>query len=425
MTGVQTCALPISLLMAAAVLSGALLRRALRKPAGFVELTGWSAGIVVALLVLGFVSLRRLYPDQRYRGDSVLLQAMRSELESASANSDTAVFLNNRTYFDFMLNYFKGPAVWYTLELNPKELVAPGAQRPAPNIDPFDILNLDAWTPVDFFGRQHAQLFLLMESGPYTPNVTRALEWAMNTDMHRVRALEFSNEVRLLEFSTSKAPARAAPPEFALEYRMGNSLVLRGYDANPPAGLVNPGSIINVSTQWQAGESVPAALAIGTYLMNPQGGIAFQDDSVPVGGFWPWMRHLILPSVALGLAYVALIARITRASMLEVLSEDYIRTANAKGLATLPVLLRHALQNAAVPIVTVVGIGIALLISGVVITETVFNIPGIGRLVVDAIARRDYPIIQGAMVVFAGIYVLINLLVDLSYGLLDPRIRYH
>lgn len=142
-------------------------------------------------------------------------------------------------------------------------------------------------------------------------------------------------------------------------------------------------------------------------------------------GFWPWLRHLILPSVTLGLAYVALIARITRASMLEVLSEDYIRTANAKGVATLPMLLRHALRNAAVPIVTVVGIGIALLISGVVITETVFNIPGIGRLVVDAIARRDYPIIQGTMVVFAGIYVLINLLVDLSYGLLDPRIRYH
>jgi len=141
-------------------------------------------------------------------------------------------------------------------------------------------------------------------------------------------------------------------------------------------------------------------------------------------GFWPWLRHLVLPSIALGLAYVALIARITRASMLEVLSEDYIRTASAKGVATLPMLLRHALQNAAVPIVTVIGIGVALLISGVVITETVFNIPGIGRLVVDAISRRDYPIIQGAMVVFAGVYVLINLLVDLSYGLLDPRIRY-
>ncbi|MDA1217229.1 MAG: hypothetical protein O3B38_03475, partial [Chloroflexi bacterium] len=179
-----------ALLIAAAVLFGALLRRALRKPAGFVEVTGWSSGIVVALLVLGFVSLRRLYPDQRYRGDSVLLQAMRSALESGSANSDSAVFLNNRTYFDFMLNYFKGRAVWYTLELNPMELVSPGAQRPAANTDPFDILNIDAWTPVDFFGRQHAQLFLLMESGPYTPNVTRALEWAMNTDMHRVRALE-------------------------------------------------------------------------------------------------------------------------------------------------------------------------------------------------------------------------------------------
>jgi len=141
-------------------------------------------------------------------------------------------------------------------------------------------------------------------------------------------------------------------------------------------------------------------------------------------GFWPWLRHLILPSFALGLAYVALIARITRASMLEVLAEDYIRTASAKGVATVPMLLRHALKNAAVPIITVVGIGVALLISGVVITESVFNIPGIGRLVVDAISRRDYPIIQGVMVVFAAIYVLINLVIDISYSFIDPRIRY-
>ena len=141
-------------------------------------------------------------------------------------------------------------------------------------------------------------------------------------------------------------------------------------------------------------------------------------------GFWPWLRHLVLPSFALGLAYVALIARITRASMLEVLAEDYIRTASAKGVATMPILLRHALKNAAVPIVTVIGIGIALLISGVVITESVFNIPGIGRLVVDAIARRDYPIIQGSMIVFAGVYVLINLAIDISYCFFDPRIRY-
>ncbi len=141
-------------------------------------------------------------------------------------------------------------------------------------------------------------------------------------------------------------------------------------------------------------------------------------------GFWPWLRHLILPSFALGLAYVALIARITRASMLEVLAEDYIRTASAKGVSTVPMLLRHALKNAAVPIITVIGIGIALLISGVVITESVFNIPGIGRLVVDAIARSDYPIIQGAMIVFAGVYVLINLAIDISYCFFDPRIRY-
>jgi len=141
-------------------------------------------------------------------------------------------------------------------------------------------------------------------------------------------------------------------------------------------------------------------------------------------GLWDWARHLVLPSLALGLAYVALIARITRTSMLEVLSEDYIRTARAKGVATAPLLLWHALRNAAVPIVTVIGIGIALLISGVVITETVFNIPGVGRLVVDAITRRDYPIIQGVMIIFAGVYVLINLAIDITYCFIDPRIRY-
>jgi peptide/nickel transport system permease protein len=141
-------------------------------------------------------------------------------------------------------------------------------------------------------------------------------------------------------------------------------------------------------------------------------------------GFVPWIRNLILPSIALGLAYVALIARITRATMLDVLAEDYIRTARAKGVANHKMLLRHALKNAAVPIVTVIGIGVALLIGGVVITETVFNIPGIGRLVVDAIARRDYPIIQGIIVLFSGIYVIVNLAVDLSYTFFDPRIRY-
>ena len=141
-------------------------------------------------------------------------------------------------------------------------------------------------------------------------------------------------------------------------------------------------------------------------------------------GLWPAIQSLILPAIALGTVYMALIARITRASMLEVLSQDYIRTANAKGLATTRVLLLHALKNASVPIVTVIGIGIALLISGVVITETVFNIPGLGRLTVDAVLKRDYPIVQGLILVFAATKVILNLLIDLSYAFLDPRIRH-
>ncbi len=141
-------------------------------------------------------------------------------------------------------------------------------------------------------------------------------------------------------------------------------------------------------------------------------------------GLWSWLSHLILPSIALGTVYMALIARITRAAMLDVLSQDYIRTANAKGLAPRAVLTRHALKNAGVPIVTVIGLGVALLISGAIVTETVFAIPGIGRLTVDAILRRDYPIIQGVILLFSVVYVLVNLMVDMSYRLFDPRIRY-
>ena len=141
-------------------------------------------------------------------------------------------------------------------------------------------------------------------------------------------------------------------------------------------------------------------------------------------GFRPFLSHIILPSIALGMIFAALIARITRASMLDILAQDYIRTAQAKGLSSEQVLIGHALKNAAVPIVTIIGIGVALLIGGVVVTETVFAIPGLGRLTVDAILRRDYPIIQGVILIFSAAYVLVNLLVDLSYTLLDPRIRY-
>ncbi|MDB5510559.1 MAG: binding-protein-dependent transport system inner rane component [Enterovirga sp.] len=158
---------------------------------------------------------------------------------------------------------------------------------------------------------------------------------------------------------------------------------------------------------------------------------ALQLEWLPVQGYTPlangvvpWFTNLILPSVALGTVYIALIARITRATMLEVLAQDYIKTAHAKGLSERGVLFVHALKNAAVPVVTVIGLGIALLIGGAVVTESVFVIPGLGRLTVDAILRRDYPVIQGIVLLFSFTYVLVNLGIDLAYMLLDPRIRY-
>jgi peptide/nickel transport system permease protein len=141
-------------------------------------------------------------------------------------------------------------------------------------------------------------------------------------------------------------------------------------------------------------------------------------------GFWPFLHRLLLPGATLSVIYIALIARITRASMLEVLDEEYIRTARSKGVKERVVLMSHALRNAAVPIVTVIGIGIALLIGGVVVTESVYNIPGLGRLTVDAVLGRDYPTIQAVILLFSFVYVIINLVVDLIYCLLDPRIRY-
>jgi peptide/nickel transport system permease protein len=145
----------------------------------------------------------------------------------------------------------------------------------------------------------------------------------------------------------------------------------------------------------------------------------------PLGdGLWPFLRHLILPAVTLSVVYLALIARMTRASMLNVLGEDYIRTAFAKGLAPRRVLVRHALKNASLPVVTIIGIGVALLIGGAVVTESVFALPGLGRLTVDAITKRDYPVIQGVVLVVSGAYVLINLVIDMLYVVLDPRIRY-
>ena len=141
-------------------------------------------------------------------------------------------------------------------------------------------------------------------------------------------------------------------------------------------------------------------------------------------GVGPFLERLVLPTLTLSSIYVALIARMTRASVLDVLGEDYVRTARAKGISERAVLLRHALRNAAVPVITVIGTGFALLISGVVVTESVFNLPGVGRLTVDAVLARDYPVIQAMILLTSGVYVAVNLLVDVAYTLLDPRIRY-
>ena len=197
---------------------------------------------------------------------------------------------------------------------------------------------------------------------------------------------------------------------------------------------------LGVLAAWKHGSLLDRAIMLGAvlgfsvpvfvvgYLLAYV--FALQLEWLPVQGFvpierglWPCLRSLILPSVALGGIYIALIARITRAAMLDVLSQDYVRTARAKGLGSGAVLFVHALKNAAVPIVTVIGLGVALLIGGAVVTETVFAIPGLGRLTVDAILRRDYPVIQGVVLLFSLTYVLVNLAVDLLYTVFDPRIR--
>lgn len=175
------------------------------------------------------------------------------------------------------------------------------------------------------------------------------------------------------------------------------------------------------------GFSVPVfalGYVLAYYFSLELGWFPVQGYTPISSGIWPWLLNLVLPAVALSSAYIALIARITRTAMLEVLQQDYIRTARSKGVAQSGILFLHALKNAAVPIVTVIGIGVALLIGGSIVTESVFVIPGLGRLTVDAILRRDYPVIQGIVLLSSFTYVLINLLIDLSYVILDPRIRY-
>ncbi|WP_029030246.1 ABC transporter permease [Salinarimonas rosea] len=173
--------------------------------------------------------------------------------------------------------------------------------------------------------------------------------------------------------------------------------------------------------------SVPSfwtGLMLQRWLATELGWFPAAGYGGPDADFLERMRHLILPAIVLGIVNSALILRFTRASMLDILGEDYIRTARSKGMPERRVVLRHALKNAAIPIITIVGLTFALLVSGAVVTERVFNIPGLGNLVVSAVLRRDYPVIQGTLIVVASLYVLINLLTDLLYLVVDKRVRY-
>lgn len=182
----------------------------------------------------------------------------------------------------------------------------------------------------------------------------------------------------------------------------------------------------SISTAMLAA-SIPSfwtGLMFQRYFATDLGWFPASGYGGPGAGLSERMWHLLLPAIVLGIVNSALILRFTRASMLDVLGEDYIRTARSKGMSERRVVLRHALKNAAIPVVTVIGLTFAMLVSGAVVTERVFNIPGMGNLVVSAVERRDYPVIQGTLVVVATLYILINLAVDLLYLLIDKRVRY-
>jgi dipeptide transport system permease protein len=162
------------------------------------------------------------------------------------------------------------------------------------------------------------------------------------------------------------------------------------------------------------------------YFIEPTTGFLLIDSllSDEKGAFWSAFTHLILPTIVLGTNPLAVIARMTRSAMLEVMGEDYIRTARAKGLSSLRVIAVHALRNALIPVVTVVGLQVGVLFTGAILTETIFSWPGVGKWLIEAIGRRDYPVLQGGMLLLGVIVMTVNLLVDLTYGIINPRIRH-
>ena len=291
-------------------------------------------------------------------------------------------------------------------------------------------------------------IFLLLRLSPGDPAVIIAGDTASDADIARIRESlglhkpllqQFAEWIwRILQGDLGTSVFTGMPVVDLIVQRAEPTLWLASLTMAFAVAFALP---LGILAAWKVGTVADraimaasvAAFSLPVFLI----GYAFVEGFstglgwLPVQGFrslsegWgPFARHLVLPVVSGGLVYMALLTRMTRATMLDVLGEDYIRTAKAKGLHRSRLLLRHALKNAAVPIVTTIGVGIAMLLGGVIVTESVFAIPGIGRLTVDSILRRDYPVIQGIVLVTSVAYVLINLAIDLLYGLLDPRIRY-
>ena len=291
-------------------------------------------------------------------------------------------------------------------------------------------------------------VFLMLRLSPGDPATVIAGDYASPADIERIREQLGLNEPIFFQFTTwiwslmrgdlGISIFSNLPVTKLIGQRLEPTLMLAATTLVFAVLVAVPMGVI---AAWKAGTWIDRGIMVFAvagfsvpvfvlgYILIYQ--FSLQLGWLPVQGYkspfvepLAFLHHIILPTVTLSVIYIALIARITRASVLEVLEEDYIRTARAKGQTERRVLLGHALKNAAVPIVTVIGLGIALLIGGVVITESVYNIPGLGRLVVDAILKRDYPIIQGLILMFSFVYILINLAIDIAYTLLDPRIRY-
>lgn len=291
-------------------------------------------------------------------------------------------------------------------------------------------------------------VFLMLRLSPGDPATVIAGDYASPADIARIREQLGLNEPIVVQFGTwiwsllrgdlGVSIFSNLPVSHLIAQRLEPTLMLATTTLIFAIIVAVPLGII---AAWKAGTWIDRAIMIFAvagfsipvfvlgYMLIFEFSLALklfpvQGYKSPFTDLAGFFRHITLPTVTLSVIYIALIARITRASVLEVLEEDYIRTARAKGQTERKVLVAHALRNAAVPIVTVIGLGVALLIGGVVVTESVYNIPGLGRLVVDAILKRDYPIIQGLILMFSFVYILINLVIDIAYTLLDPRIRY-